>query len=334
MQDKVLDRVIERDIDTLLVEELHCNPTFAAWFADQVYGVDAGFRFQKAYNSAVTSKGESDVIAIFEGGYQVEAVLIENKIKAAFQPDQAARYGQRGFDGKKDGKWTGFMTCLLAPQAYLLTIPNDQIFDGHLSYEDVAGQLESQGAPRLLWKARVLRQAIAGRQASTASTATDEDVTAFMKGYINFGRQHHPSIGYTTMDTFYEGYFRWISFPGMKLARQCRVEHYGHNGEVKLSIPDADENEVRNLIGDLLPPDWTIRGNEMRVIVERKTAAIDPRKPWQDQVNAITWALSVAEEIAAFARTHSDILAQIPIHHATQERRMLVKTRGRPSSVS
>lgn len=64
--------------------------------------------------------GESDlVVQFYNSNNQKCALLIENKIDAIPQPNQAQRYQERGAKGVEEGNWEIFKTCIVAPKKYL-----------------------------------------------------------------------------------------------------------------------------------------------------------------------------------------------------------------------
>jgi len=116
----LVDRIEERDIDLMLLEEVSCETEFQQLIAHIALDLSATWKFIEAANSISTiSHGESDLIAIFQSDTRVVAVMVENKIAANFMPEQANRYRLRGERGVRDGHWTEFVTVLIAPRRYL-----------------------------------------------------------------------------------------------------------------------------------------------------------------------------------------------------------------------
>src|SRR6516164_4089717 len=90
-----LESVAERDIDLLLLEEFHVSDSFARWFWKRAFRQDAPVRARlSAWHSiADTQLGESDLIVAYQDDLGSRlAVLIENKVTAISQPNQAERY--------------------------------------------------------------------------------------------------------------------------------------------------------------------------------------------------------------------------------------------------
>ena len=114
-----IEAVAERDIDLLLLEEFHCSPAFRAWFGERVFGAESPrMELIGAWHSLTHPVlGESDPVLVENDSVERKrAVLIENKIGASPQPDQAARYAERGRLAAEKGTWHEFRTCIVAPE--------------------------------------------------------------------------------------------------------------------------------------------------------------------------------------------------------------------------
>ena len=139
-KEKFIEALGERDIDLLLLEAFHVSAQFQTWFAAKAFGPESrGCRFESASHAVTDPElGESDLIAYYidpEG--QVLAILIEDKIDAAAQPEQAARYRKRGEAGISAGRWTSFRTCIVGPRNYLESAPDAAGYQVSITYEEV-----------------------------------------------------------------------------------------------------------------------------------------------------------------------------------------------------
>src|SRR4051812_16735074 len=89
-----LTHATERDIDLLLVEEIYASPDFVAWLAKRV-GLPCELSETKVLHSKRRTRNRRE-IDIFVEMHQVSgkrsALLIENKLDAFEQPDQAESY--------------------------------------------------------------------------------------------------------------------------------------------------------------------------------------------------------------------------------------------------
>src|SRR4051812_10323813 len=111
----------ERDIDLMLLEEMHCDPEFVSWIAKFAGIRDASLHL--AHHSVYCGNGETDVLAQMDTPDGRVALMIEDKIGAEMQPRQAERYRERGTALCADGLLKYFRTLLCAPQSYLQGVP-------------------------------------------------------------------------------------------------------------------------------------------------------------------------------------------------------------------
>ena len=92
-------------------------------------------------HSVSNSLGQSDLeVAFRDSNDQVWRVLIENKIYAGYQREQAERYARRGGLCKKQRRCCNFVTVLTAPAKYIGTAQNG--FDSNITYESIRGWFE------------------------------------------------------------------------------------------------------------------------------------------------------------------------------------------------
>jgi hypothetical protein len=141
---RFLSPVQEHHIDFILEEEFACNPAFLPWFLSNVtfqtssdcpnFNHSAGDEGSHAWDcsaarSIVTGHGETDVLIIYRRSHSSvkTAILIENKIRAGFQPSQSERYRRRGEEGKCEGHWDNYWTCLIAPKSTKLGMSSSMV---------------------------------------------------------------------------------------------------------------------------------------------------------------------------------------------------------------
>jgi len=173
----VFVEVSERDVDFLLLEEMECDSNFRAWLLAKIGA--AGNEILRLHRSAATFRGESDLLFVHKGGDGgCQAVLIENKIAAAFAEYQPARYRARGEDGVKGGEWDSFVTVIMAPRRRLAVVPSDA-FDFQISYEEIQQAMRGMG-PRAAFKRRMLAAACAVARKPWARVP-DRDITSWFK---------------------------------------------------------------------------------------------------------------------------------------------------------
>ena len=185
--------VSERDIDLLLLEEFMSSPDFCQRFLDTVGVHDGNWRFVSGNRSVTDGTGESDLEIVFDRPDQRRLLfLIENKIKAQFQPKQAQRYRERGCNYVRQGKCQEFVTVLFAPAAYFST--ERKGFDARIDYEKARDWIEESNLPpgRRRYKAALLNEAI-GKSSSGA--IADPHVTEFSQEYWRHCMEIAPELG-------------------------------------------------------------------------------------------------------------------------------------------
>jgi hypothetical protein len=117
-----LDSIQERDLDLLLMIALNGSETFGNAFIHRITG-KTPTGFEKAWRGLADHNGETDVTVVYtDSDGSRAAILIENKIDAPFQKDQAKRCWERGELGVNNGDWTRFKTCLCAPKSIRVAV--------------------------------------------------------------------------------------------------------------------------------------------------------------------------------------------------------------------
>ena len=145
----------ERDFDRLLIEELSFDAGFFEAFADRI-GIplqpikEIGHSVNENFDEEAW--GETDVLVKLQDG---TVLLIENKLTADFQPEQAERYRARAQHHR--GRGSKALTVLIAPEVYLNGVFKDE-WDRTCSYAEIACFM-STGDARGRWRQSLFREA-------------------------------------------------------------------------------------------------------------------------------------------------------------------------------
>lgn len=144
--------ILERDVDLVILDLLHTSPPFRAWLlqsvADDLLPSDEGVEFLGAWHSVSTPNGESDIEVEWQlvSGARL-VILIEDKLGAAFQPDQGLRYQERAENYVSSGRAMRSRTVLAAPSAYPERDPAGAApFERHVSLESILEWCRSEAA--------------------------------------------------------------------------------------------------------------------------------------------------------------------------------------------
>ena len=150
----------ERDFDLFFMEELSFDVGFFEAFADRIGMAQQpikAIRHSVYENFDNDAWGETDVLVELQDG---TVLLIENKLTANFQPEQAIRYRARAQYHRATG--SDALTILIAPAAYLDGIPEGS-WDRTCSYGEIADCMLANDA-RGRWRQSLFREA--GNRAS------------------------------------------------------------------------------------------------------------------------------------------------------------------------
>ena len=179
----------ERDMDLLLMEEWCVNSAFAEFFLKTILPDVDEFTKRTALHSLTDDAyGESDIVLAFRCNGRDIAVLVEDKIDAIPQPEQAKRYQLRAKKMLDSARYDEVHICIVAPQHYL---DNDtEQYPNRLSYESIADFL-SDGTERGEYKAMVVRLAIS-QERRHPLPVKNEAVTDFWQNYYEALRSAIP----------------------------------------------------------------------------------------------------------------------------------------------
>ena len=182
----------ERDIDLLICSELwaEASPLHALLAGQWNHGPAT---FEGAWVSHRDADGETDIVASFTSSRKRLVLLVENKIDAHFQPSQPERYRQRAIDWKHlNGPSDDVETVLLAPAEYLDS-EGSNLFDRHLSYEDLVDSLSDAVDSRSRFLAHMLKEGIESHQQGYVPV-TDETNTRVWQAFHDIASEETPRL--------------------------------------------------------------------------------------------------------------------------------------------
>jgi len=256
-----LESIQERDIDLLLIEELSCSERFLNWFLENTVGKACGLgEFKGCWHSVCHPQlGESDLVLKFAGidgkGY---IMLIENKIAADFQPDQALRYRQRGDEFIKAGECSDYSTVLVAPSDYL---SGEDDFDFCLAYEDIRSWYENESAlgERGTYKAHLLMLAIEELRRGY-HPIRDESTTTFWRRYWECVTELAPELNMKVPRNDIPKRSVWFSFQPKDLPKGISLIHKADRGYIDLQLSGRGDQieQIHQDLGSFLEPSMVI----------------------------------------------------------------------------
>ncbi|SFR52669.1 PD-(D/E)XK nuclease family protein [Thiomicrospira sp. ALE5] len=262
----------ERDIDLLLLEEFNVSQSLSQWLYCRVFGTRKEVpRCMGTWHSVTDSQfGESDLVVLYEN---CEAILIENKIDAPAQPEQAARYRLRGKAGAEMGNWLAFKICIIAPMRYLDHNSEAQLYDIGISYEEIKERLDLEGTARSSYRAKVFEEAIQQNRRGYSPIANDR-VTRFWYQYWELASDEFPALE-MKRPGIKPAKSDWPEFRPSLLGKNLTIVHKMAQGYVDLQVSGASEHieEIRSQINT----------SDYEVVAAGKSAAIRFNTPKVDR---------------------------------------------------
>jgi hypothetical protein len=246
--DKILaPKVRELHVDFLLEEEFCANPEFLKTFVKAAEQEHARIEVIEVKHSESDQYGEADLLVVYsvEGSRKI-GLLIEDKIRAPFQPDQALRYHKRGEEGIWEKRWDEYWTCLVAPKSY---IRDGHGFHAALCLEQIKSWLAVDEPRRHQFKARVVDLAI--KKAETFGVqVVDVTMTKFRQSYYDFATEFFSNLRRNvTMRPpapTYKG-DTWFDHRSSQLPKGVYVNYKSPRGFVDLTFPNTDAEQLKGL---------------------------------------------------------------------------------------
>lgn len=303
--------VRELHIDLLLLEEFYSSDAFRMWFISNEVGKDHGIGdLSGVQHSVFELERESDLEVAFQGSNGDTLFLIENKINAQFQPQQAEDYRNRGIEYVRRGRCSKFFTVLFAPENYIFLSKAHDKFDYCISFERVIEFFNSQRelGDRARYKVEVLRRAI-NKQSNTGSGSdANEGITQFWHRYwedtsVRMPELHMPRPGdKPSASTF-------ITVVKELLPLNVNIYHKLLHGHVDLQFESLGDrkNSFVELFCDAIEPNMTIQVTSKGAVVRIEVPTINPHLFFEDVLDDVRKGQDAAKRLLSWFRQHSDL---------------------------
>lgn len=190
-----VDRKYERDIDLLLAEEFSVHPAFATWVLSKTKFAGQEAEVVDVLVSRADVQGESDLIVVFarRAGDRF-ALLIEDKLDAPLQPEQAERYRLRAEKEVSLGMCADFEIVLAAPRHYIEGYPGLEGFDVRIAHEDIGAAIaELDPSPRGQYRADFIGTA-STKRINAWKPQRDEATDAFWDAAYRIATAEFPTL--------------------------------------------------------------------------------------------------------------------------------------------
>jgi hypothetical protein len=292
--------VQERDIDLLIIEQLHVCHAFADWWARRLDL--SGAVVETARHSVHQEHGETDVLVIVRTDNENVAVMIEDKIGAPMQPNQCERYHVRGGILCQEGVVSRYKAVLCAPAGYLAGVSKDERWDCRVSLEEIGQFLEGAAYPGWEWRHAVLlaaasRQSRAREADNGANRAYDPIIAPLKRAYREFVKARYPQLQASSQEGRDREYYLKVA----GLPSGIRFKHAFFRGEVSLIFGKAwAPTAERYLEGKLPEGAWTVQyGSELHL--RMPVEIMDPQLPFEQQQEVAAEALDQIGAVVGLA---------------------------------
>lgn len=294
----------ERDLDLLLLEEFASSPGFLRWFLGRVNLAAKKPRLLRAARSVAHSIGESDLEIFVEQSGYITAILIENKITAAFQNRQAERYRRRGAAYVRNDRCHAFVTVLVAPEAYFGADPDDRKgFDAVVTYESIRQQFLDVGlGARLAYKLNLLDGAIVKARVGYR-LEEDPPVTDFWRAYWRLATEVAPELEMPEPGPR-PAKSGFIYFTPSDLPRGVHIVHKTRHGNVDLQFYRMGKRlpEMRERFCAHLEHNMVLERAGGSAVIRLRVPQLSISTDLREQVHDATAGLKAASDLLAWYR--------------------------------
>jgi hypothetical protein len=290
LQRPPLDGIEERELDLLLLLELHTSPTFRELVFQQVTQCSER-KFVGAWRSVSNHLGETDLLLLSEvEGKGLVAILIEDKIDASFQHEQAERYRQRGRQGVADGMWDFFYTCLFCPMKYAPST-DTTTWDCVLTLEQIATHMRATADTDLksAFLASALQQAV--RKFEVGGFVSDRAATAFWQEYQRICFMDYKDLSMTPLPPVQSRNAVWPRFSVGLLPSDVRLEHKAERGCVDITFQRRALEDVKAKLWGVLQPGITVERTRPSCALRRSATTLRSSDPFAPQERSVREAL-------------------------------------------
>lgn len=295
---RYLQSVMERDIDLLLMEEFHAEPTFVTMFCGAI-GLPNNIEFDGAWHSLNDAQGETDLLLRVQNGAERIGILIENKVVAVAQPEQDHRYHLRALRSQEAGRFDRYVTAICAPDSYLSGVPADSAYQHLVSYEQIRDWFLAQSGGRAEWRAAVMQEAIdQGRRGYTMIVHSGR--STFHLGYWEFLKRNYPQF-YMRKPSPKGPKSSWMRFRGHNFPKGVTLNHKADRSAMDLEFAERSVEDVLSRRTSDWPCDIIVKQTGKSTVLRLAVPPCDLDASPTSQESQLTGALDAAVQLAPFA---------------------------------
>jgi hypothetical protein len=237
------------------------------------------------------------------------ALLVEDKIDAQFQPDQLARYRERGEAGRRISKWAQYQVVLCAPQSFIERQVISKEFDAVLAFEDIADFIrQEQRSLRGEYRAGFLTTAAA--HASTSYVKfKDADTDTFWWSAYEMAQRDFPAL--EMREPNYASGANWIIFRPADMPGNIWTEFKGASGVVDMMFYGTSMEQVRRVAGALVDSNMTIQMVGKSPAIRLRAERFVVSQGFDGAKEALQSGFSAAMKCISFYRKNQSSLSEL-----------------------
>jgi hypothetical protein len=253
--------------------------------------------------SKSSALGESDLIVVYQSAKGDRfALLIEDKVDARLQVDQAKRYRLRAEKERASGNYSDFEIILCAPEYYIGNTKNLDGFDLKLSLEQIADMIERPQDERAIYRASFLRSA--GTKRINAWTREDDPATnAFWDAAYELAAHEFPILEMKRLKLTKGS--PWIAlrphgFPTMP--NYVSVSLKGQHGYVDLTFGNTTAHQFHSAIRHLLEPQMIVQQTGASTAIRIETSSFRISEGFAGALPKVKAAFEASAQLITFYR--------------------------------
>lgn len=304
-----VERKYERDIDLLLAEEFSVNPTFAQWFLKETkFAGRSSAAVADVFVSRADTLGESDLVVLFSDDDGAFAILVEDKVDAGLQPDQAVRYRQRADREVAAGFCDEYAIVLCAPHHYISERADLAGFDVLLSLERIAEALRQEDSARSQYRASFLETA-STRRINNWARREDEVTDRFWAAAYDMATAEFPILEMKPLRMTKDS--TWINLrPADMPTMPKRVYIFlkGDRGQVDLTFSNTDAAQFHPLATPLLEQGMSIVKTSASAAIRLQVEGFRTSESIDAGMAKVRAAFAACQRLIEFYRQHRSSL--------------------------
>lgn len=241
------EKTIERDIDRLICEELYSSPDFLTFILVKI-GVNNGSLLSiehSKWNTIDNRRSETDIEVRYQNDEGIHGLLIEDKVSAPPQPDQAEGYRQRGDMHVAESRYVDYKTVLVAPALYLKNKYNQcDKYDHNISHEEIAEYFDNKEDKHNSFRHSCLKHSIVKQRNSARQLFADSSIPEWYAMYVDLiEKSGYENLTLTDVYTP-NGKVKpnWVHYntPSQKFF----IEHKIHQGKIELHFKGCTADDI------------------------------------------------------------------------------------------